>query len=320
MRISLIVCESDLSPGEKPGGRTFLRCEGRSCPAEQTEESYPVFCTISLLPCGIDCIIMERNFDNHSRSRCPFEFLITGACFNSSGGRTVGNVFNFVNDTLGKTLAIGRCGVIPHFWSCTATSIRMKSDMNCYASRIGCCNSVYETSQQDFLKAARLSQQNNAEYYEQAILCAYMVGDYQAVRDMGEEAQGKNFMTSTAWLLDGIALFSLEDYEAAEMALTRSMDTGITPTGVYYYRGLTRLALGEYALAAQDFGEAIQQGESVLECTFNRGICYYALGENEKAVLDFQTVEQDSPDPALAASAAEMLEAIEQVSAQTTGE
>lgn len=181
-------------------------------------------------------------------------------------------------------------------------------------------NEDYETSQQDFLKAARLSQQNNAEYYEQAILCAYMVGDYQAVRDMGEEAQGKNFMTSTAWLLDGIALFSLEDYEAAELALTRSMDTGITPTGVYYYRGLTRLALGEYALAAQDFGEAIQQGESVLECTFNRGICYYALGENEKAVLDFQTVEQDSPDPALAASAGEMLEAIEQVSAQTTGE
>ena len=181
-------------------------------------------------------------------------------------------------------------------------------------------NEDYETSQQDFLKAARLSQQNNAEYYEQAILCAYMVGDYQAVRDMGEEAQGKNFMTSTAWLLDGIALFSLEDYEAAELALTRSMDTGITPTGVYYYRGLTRLALGEYALAAQDFGEAIQLGESVLECTFNRGICYYALGENEKAVLDFQTVEQDSPDPALAASAAEMLEAIEQVSAQTTGE
>ena len=44
------------------------------------------------------------------------------------------------------------------------------------------------------------------------------------------------------------------------------------------------------------------------------------VGENEKAVLDFQTVEQDSPDPALAASAAEMLEAIEQVSAQTTGE
>lgn len=181
-------------------------------------------------------------------------------------------------------------------------------------------NEDYETSQQDFLKAARLSQQNNAEYYEQAILCAYMVGDYQAVRDMGKEAQGKNFMTSTAWLLDGIALFSLEDYETAEMALTRSMDTGITPTGVYYYRGLTRLALGEYALAAQDFGEAIQLGESVLECTFNRGICYYALGENEKAVLDFQTVEQDSPDPALAASAGEMLEAIEQVSAQTTGE
>ena len=180
-------------------------------------------------------------------------------------------------------------------------------------------NEDYETSQQDFLKAARLSQQNNAEYYEQAILCAYMVGDYQAVRDMGEEAQGKNFMTSTAWLLNGIALFSLEDYEAAEMALTRSMDTGITPTGVYYYRGLTRLALGEYALAAQDFGEAIQLEESVLECTFNRGICYYALGENEKAVLDFQTVEQDSPDPALAASAGEMLEAIEQVSAQTTG-
>ena len=181
-------------------------------------------------------------------------------------------------------------------------------------------NEDYETSQQDFLKAARLSQQNNAEYYEQAILCAYMVGDYQAVRDMGEEAQGKNFMTSTAWLLNGIALFSLEDYEAAELALTRSMDTGITPTGVYYYRGLTRLALGEYDLAAQDFGEAIQQGESVLECTFNRGICYYALGENEKAVLDFRTVEQDSPDPALAASAGEMLEAIEQVSAQTTGE
>lgn len=181
-------------------------------------------------------------------------------------------------------------------------------------------NEDYETSQQDFLKAARLSQQNNEAYYEQAILCAYLLGDYPAVREIGEEAQGKNFMTSTAFLLEGIALFSLEDYEAAETALTRSMDTGIIPAGAYYYRGLTRLAMGEYALAAQDFGEAIQKEESVLECTFNRGICYYALGENEKAIRDFQTVEQESPDPALAASATELLEAIAQTASPTTAE
>ena len=182
-------------------------------------------------------------------------------------------------------------------------------------------NEDYENSQQDFLRAARLSQQSNAEYYEQAILCAYLLEDYSSVREIAQEAEGKNFMTTTALLLEGIALFSLEDYDAAEAALTRSIDTQTIVPGVYYYRGLTRLALGEYALAAQDFGEAIQLEESVLECTFNRGICYYALGENEKAIRDFQTVEQDSPDPALAASATELLEAIAaQQPAETTAQ
>ena len=182
-------------------------------------------------------------------------------------------------------------------------------------------NEDYENSQQDFLRAARLSQQSNAEYYEQAILCAYLLEDYSSVREIAQEAEGKNFMTTTAFLLEGIALFSLEDYESAEAALSRSIETQTIATGVYYYRGLSRLALGEYDLAAQDFGEAIQRGESTLECTFNRGICYYALGENEKAIRDFQTVEQDSPDPALAASATELLEAIAaQQPAETTAQ
>ena len=182
-------------------------------------------------------------------------------------------------------------------------------------------NEDYENSQQDFLRAARLSQQSNAEYYEQAILCAYLLEDYSSVREIAQEAEGKNFMTTTAFLLEGIALFSLEDYESAEAALSRSIETQTIATGVYYYRGLSRLALGEYDLAAQDFGEAIQRGESTLECTFNRGICYYAMGENQKAIQDFQTVERESPDPALAESAAELLKAIEdQEPSQTTGD
>lgn len=170
----------------------------------------------------------------------------------------------------------------------------------------------YTNGREDFLKAARLSNEGNAEYYEQAILCGYLTQDYDFIQKTVEEAKGKNRMTASSYLIEGILLFSEERYEEAEAALTASLDTGDAVAGVHYYRGLSRLAMESYEKAAEDFTEALQREENVYECIFNRGVCYYAIGEKEKALADFQNVIDNSADEALEASARELLSALQE--------
>ena len=170
----------------------------------------------------------------------------------------------------------------------------------------------YAGGREDFLKAARLSDEGNAEYYEQAIMCGYLTQDYDFIKKTVEEAKGKGKMTANSSLIEGILLFSEERYEEAEAALSASLDTGTTVAGAHYYRGLSRLAMGAYEKAAEDFTEALQWEENVFECIFNRGVCYYAIGQNEKALADFQNVIDNSGDEALEASAGELLAALQE--------
>ena len=53
-----------------------------------------------------------------------------------------------------------------------------------------------------FLKAARLSEDGNAEYYEQAILCGYLSEDYEFIRQVIEEAETLNMMTASSLLIE----------------------------------------------------------------------------------------------------------------------
>lgn len=170
----------------------------------------------------------------------------------------------------------------------------------------------YANGQKDFLMAARLSEEGNAEYYEQAILCGYLTQDYDFIKKTVEEAESKNQMTANSFLIEGILMFSEERYEEAETALSSSIGTGTIVVGAHYYRGLSRLAMGAFEEAAVDFTEALKWEENVFECIFNRGVCYYAIGENEKALADFQNVIDNSADEALEASAKELLKAMKQ--------
>ena len=170
----------------------------------------------------------------------------------------------------------------------------------------------YAAGGEDFLKAARLSDEGNAEYYEQAILCGYLTQDYDFIKKTIKEAKEKEKMTASSSLIEGILLFSEERYEEAEAALSASLDTGTIVAGAYYYRGLSRLAMGAFEKAAEDFTEALQWEENVFECIFNRGVCYYAIGQNEKALADFQNVIDNSGDEALEASAGELLAALQE--------
>ena len=135
----------------------------------------------------------------------------------------------------------------------------------------------YAGGREDFLKAARLSDEGNAEYYEQAIMCGYLTQDYDFIKKTVEEAKGKGKMTASSSLIEGILLFSEERYEEAE-----------------------------------DFTEALHWEENVYECVFNRGVCYYAMGENGKALADFRNVVENSGDEALKASAGELLAALQE--------
>lgn len=169
----------------------------------------------------------------------------------------------------------------------------------------------YDVSGDDFLKAARLSEDGNAEYYEQAILCGYLTSNYDFIHTTIQEARKKNQMTASSYLIEGTLLFSEERYEEAEAALTDSLDTGTIVVGAYYYRGLSRLALGEYEKAVGDFTEAAKWETDVYGCIFNRGVCYYALGDDEAAAADFLEVTENSEDVSLIQSAVELLNAIE---------
>ena len=91
----------------------------------------------------------------------------------------------------------------------------------------------YAAGGEDFLKAARLSDEGNAEYYEQAILCGYLTQDYDFIKKTVEEAKKKDEMTASSSLIEGILLFSEERYEEAEAALSASLDTGTIVAGAY---------------------------------------------------------------------------------------
>ena len=169
----------------------------------------------------------------------------------------------------------------------------------------------YASSSADFLKAARLSQDSNAQYYEQAILCGYLSENYDFIKQTIAEAKERSMMTTSSLLIEGILLFSEEKYAEAETALTASIDSGTVLTGAYYYRGLSRLASEQYALAAEDFTEALNWEQNTTGCIFNRAICYFALQEDEKAIEDLQYVVEHDTEGSLAGSAKELLETIE---------
>ena len=175
----------------------------------------------------------------------------------------------------------------------------------------------FAVSREDFLKAARLSEDGNAEYYEQAILCGYLSEDYEFIQRVIEEAEDRNMMTASSLLIEGILLFSQQNYEEADQVLTRSLDTGKVVPGVYYYRGLTRMAAAMYEEAALDFTEALNWEDNKLSCIFNRGVCYFALEDDEKARADLSHVINDGTDEALFASAEELLNTMEAIKAET---
>jgi len=175
----------------------------------------------------------------------------------------------------------------------------------------------FADSREDFLKAARLSEDGNAEYYEQAILCGYLSEDYEFIRQVIEEAEDREMMTASSLLIEGILLFSQQNYEDANQVLTRSLDTGKIVPGVYYYRGLTRMAAGMYEEAVADFTEALDWEDNKLSCIFNRGVCYFALEDDEKAKADLTHVIDDGTDEALSASAEELLNTMEAIKAET---
>lgn len=171
----------------------------------------------------------------------------------------------------------------------------------------------YAQSGEDFLKAARLSETGNAEYYEQAILCGYLSGNYDFIQEVIAEAEGRNLMTASSLLIEGILLFSQEKYDEADGVFTRSIDTGKIVPGVYYYRGLTRMANKKYEEAVADFTEALDYEEDKLSCIFNRGVCYFAMEKDEEAKKDLTYVVEDGTDPSLTASSLELLKTIEEM-------
>jgi len=168
----------------------------------------------------------------------------------------------------------------------------------------------YETSGKDFLQAARMAEEGNAEYYEQAIMCGYLSENYDFIKETTTEARSKNAMTASSLLIEGVLMFSEGLYEQAAASFTDAIDNGQIAVGTYYYRGLSRLALNQYETAAEDFTEALNWEEDRMGCLFNRAVCYFGMNKMQEAREDLLIVADNDTDEELAKSAKELLRAI----------
>lgn len=166
----------------------------------------------------------------------------------------------------------------------------------------------YAAAAEDFRRAGAQAQADNAAYYEQALVCAYLLTDYELLLSVAKEAAAAGEMTAQSWMLRGVAYFAGEAYKSAEYAFTRCLELAADTADAPYYRGLCRLQLGEYELAAEDFTLSLERGESALDCLFNRGLCRLMREDYERAAADFAAVIEDGSDPELVKSAQELLE------------
>ncbi len=170
----------------------------------------------------------------------------------------------------------------------------------------------YRQAAADFRTAGAADSENKAEYYEQAIVCAYLLEEPDEngalLMEISEEAQKAEAMNPQSWMLTGITAFVQGDYSNGDQALTHCLEAQPDTAEANYYRGLCRMQLEDYQGASDDFTVSIDRDEDTLDSYYNRGLCLLILEQYEQALTDLVYVIEDGSDQELAQAAYTLLE------------
>ena len=166
----------------------------------------------------------------------------------------------------------------------------------------------YGPAASDFRAAGELGGEEAANYYEQAMVCAYMLGDNDLLADISREAQTAGTMSAQSWMLTGVERFIRQDYGPAAEAFDRCLAADAETAEAHYYRGISRMQLENYQGASEDFTQSIDRNEDTLDSYYNRGLCLLILEQYEQALADLVYVIDDGSDQELAQAAYSLLE------------
>lgn len=166
----------------------------------------------------------------------------------------------------------------------------------------------YAEAAEDFRRAGAKAAEDNESYYEQALVCAYLLGDHALLLEISAEAQSDEAMSARSWMLTGVSAFIQEDYTGAVAALDSCISMEPETAEANYYRGLCRMQLEDYQGASEDFTVSIGREEYTLESYYNRGLCLLVLEQYEQALTDLAFVIEDGSDQQLALAAYSLLE------------
>ena len=165
----------------------------------------------------------------------------------------------------------------------------------------------YAGAVQMFHRAISDGYANPHILYGQAVLCAYMNGDYdQAAADgekaiRGAEAAGEN--TGELHLWTGLACMVREDYGPASEHFRSAAEQDDSLQDLRYYLGICALAEGDPVRAEEWFTASVERDENVTASMYNRAVCRLQQGLLDEAKADLTAVTERNDDPDLTAQA-----------------
>ncbi len=186
----------------------------------------------------------------------------------------------------------------------------------------------YGVATEAFHNAVEAGYSQPALLYSQAVLSAYIAGDYASVIQDGEaaialltqpaetedaEEAAADYALASAtdisqlyqWV--GLAYLGLEQYDKAVERFTSCLELQPDTQDVHYYRGVALTGIAEYKAACEDFTLSIERGESISPSYYNRAVCYLNMEEYVLAAYDLVAVIEAGDEPELTAAASELL-------------
>ena len=172
----------------------------------------------------------------------------------------------------------------------------------------------YTEAASEFRKAVEDGYAPAQLMYEQAMMCSYFAGDYEAaLLDGGDvltakKAASEPLAETEVWI--GLCHLMLRQYEEAQDSFQTAMDEDPEREDLRYYLGICAMSLERTWKAIGLFTESIDRGENVTACAYNRALCRYDLGDYTGTRDDLYLVIERDDDPGLSSQARELLSAM----------
>lgn len=187
------------------------------------------------------------------------------------------------------------------------------------SAMLGVClmnDEEYQEAAKEFRTAVEHGYATPHLMHEQAMMCSYMVGDYEnAVKDGIKAVETKKAAGETiasTEIIIGLCNLVTGQYTEAEEHFQSAIDEDPDLADTRYYLALCAMSLEEYDKAAELYTESISRNEDVTASLFNRAVCRLNLDDMDGAKEDLAAVIEINDDEELTAQALETLDALSQ--------